>query len=767
MARERRRKNGPSAEPAQATTEGSGHAPVPLRNMGIEEFVRRIKSDINGSSGVDKRFALFLGAGCSVSSGIPAAGALVRERWIPKLLDYRPPPPMTELDAWVAQQIPGYEPANPARSYGELIDALFTTPYDRQREIEILCDGRTPSFGYAVLAQLVAQEAGRFNLVLTTNFDDLLADALYLYTPVRPLVIHHESLASFIRPTRTRPLIVKLHGDHRLAPRNTSLETATLQRAMRQYTTMALHDRGIIFMGYSGGDRGILDMLEELPDEALPFGAFWVHPEEPQGAIRAWLLRRGGVWVRSGWFDDVMLTMRNAFALQHPLADRFERIFRDYHETFNQLSRRIVQKPATDAEAKALQLAVTETEASLPGFWRPLSEALRLESTEPVKADEIYRTAIGEFPDAAPLLGAYANFLSDNRDDFDAAEAMYERAIRADPKDADVLGNYAIFLEQQRKDIPAAERRFKQAIEANPRHANNLSSYATLLNDRREFAAAEALYRRALDADPEHEGCLCNYARCLWEQGKDLDLAESMYRKAIEINPKNGTSIGNYAVFLDEHRNDMDATEAMYKRALELDPRDQQVLSNYAMFLSLRRADSDAAEKMYERAMRQGSPSVDTLRNYADFLWQKSGKLGEAEAIYAKAIEIDPDDASILVNCAQLMLARGNRQGLPMLQRVLALPDAAVSAAIRLECLFSLFAHGQATEREGVLRGIRQSVLDGVRSPGWNFAPIIDRATADGHPEDDWLVRLAAVINGIEEPAVLADWPAWQAGARE
>ena len=64
---------------------------------------------------------------------------------------------------------------------------------------------------------------------ITTNFDDLLADALYLFTNSRPLVIQHESLAAFIRPTRTRPLVVKLHGDHRLAPRNTALETEALE----------------------------------------------------------------------------------------------------------------------------------------------------------------------------------------------------------------------------------------------------------------------------------------------------------------------------------------------------------------------------------------------------------------------------------------------------------------------------------------------------------------------------------------------------------
>lgn len=69
--------------------------------MGVEEFVRRLRHD----EAADKRFAVFLGAGCSVSSGIPAAGLLVKERWLPRLRDLRAPD-RKDLDAWAATEIP-------------------------------------------------------------------------------------------------------------------------------------------------------------------------------------------------------------------------------------------------------------------------------------------------------------------------------------------------------------------------------------------------------------------------------------------------------------------------------------------------------------------------------------------------------------------------------------------------------------------------------------------------------------------------------------
>ena len=447
-----------------------------MRDIGLEEFVRRLRADTNA----EKRFALFLGAGCSVTSGIPHAGGLVRDRWLPRLRDFQSPN-RSDLTAWAKEVIPDYDPENPAHSYGALIDLLFLTPEDRQREIEDLCDGRTPSFGYAVLAQLIAQPAGRFNVVLTTNFDDLVADALYLYTEARPLVIYHESLAVFIRPTRTRPLVVKLHGDHRLSPRNTVLETETLEREIQRHAAMVLHDRGVIFIGYGGNDVGIQKLLNELPPEALPFGAYWVHPHEPQNEVRDWLSSRQGVWVRSGWFDEVMLLIRNEFSLPHPSGERFTRIFQNYHKKFQELSNSIQDRPINEAGVEALKKAVSDTEALFPDFWKAMSEARRARRQDINRAEEVYRQGLDQFPNEALLLVDYADFLSDIRKDYDAAEAMYKRALEANPKNADILGNYAIFLNNDRKDYDAAEVMYKRALEADPKHVNNCANLAGFL----------------------------------------------------------------------------------------------------------------------------------------------------------------------------------------------------------------------------------------------------------------------------------------------
>ena len=83
-----------------------------------------------------------------------------------------------------------------------------------------------------------------------------------------------------------------------------------------------------------------------------------------------------------------MLTIRSIFALPHPEPERFNRIFRDYHDKFRELSESIEKKPASDADKKVLRQAISDTEASFPNFWRAISKAERVQQSDPSRADE-------------------------------------------------------------------------------------------------------------------------------------------------------------------------------------------------------------------------------------------------------------------------------------------------------------------------------------------------------------------------------------------
>jgi Tfp pilus assembly protein PilF len=466
----------------------------PLRKISADEFARRLKDIIQQP---DKRFAIFVGAGCSVSSGIRDASNLVRNSWLPRLRDFCSPD-CTDLDQWAKGQFPDYDSQNPAALYGPLMERLFLYPEERQREIEDLCEGKFPGFGYATLSSLVTMEGGRFNVLLTTNFDDLTADALYLFTKARPLVIHHESLAGYIRPTRTRPLVIKLHGDYRLSPHNTARETQELKEDIEKQVRSVLHDRGLVFIGYGGNDQGIKKMLEVLPSEALPLGVYWTSGREPMNIMRSWLESRDAVWVEKGDFDELMLLVRDVFNLPHPTPMRFDEVFEKYKNTYDTLSRRIVSLTATAPDAAALKEAVRRTDESFPDWWAVEVAASRLKESDPDQADVIYRKGLQQFPQSAPLLSNYAKFLTDIRKDHDRAEEHYRRALTADPHNAILLGNYANFLTDIRKDHDRAEEHYRRALTADPNDATILGNYAGFLLARGRTQEGLATLERVL-----------------------------------------------------------------------------------------------------------------------------------------------------------------------------------------------------------------------------------------------------------------------------
>ncbi|MCH7843169.1 MAG: tetratricopeptide repeat protein [Chloroflexi bacterium] len=410
------------------------------------------------------------------------------------------------METWAKEEFPGYESGNAADYYGDVMQALFLNAEQRQLEIERQCEGKFPGFGYATLANLVALEGGRFNVVLTTNFDDLIADALYLYTEARPLVILHESLATYIRPTRTRPLVVKLHGDNRLSPQNTVSETEELLAGIGAQVRNLLNDRGLIFVGYGGNDKGIERMLRCLPPEALPLGIYWVSGTEPQGEIRDWLESREAVWVEKGDFDELMLLVRDVFSLRHPDQRRFERVFEQYMDTYKTLSAKVESLPDTDPDASALKQAVVRTDQSFPDWWAVGLAASRFEESDPDQADNIYREGVTQFPGSAELMGNYAAFLENVRNDYDGAEERYRRALEIEPNDADHLGNYANFLRYVRDDYDGAEDLYRRSLEIVPDDAVTLANFAGfLLAQGRDFEGLpilEKIVLRGTDHNP-------------------------------------------------------------------------------------------------------------------------------------------------------------------------------------------------------------------------------------------------------------------------
>ncbi len=623
-----------------------------IRRIEVPEFVRRLHADANDG----KHHALFLGAGCSVSSGIPSAGTLVSDRWLGRLRDLRAPE-RTNLEAWAREEVPGYDSRNPARSYGVVLDQLFLTSQDRQREIEGLCAGAEPSFGYAALAQLIAANAEVFNVVLTTNFDDLLSDALYLFTTSRPLVIPHESLATFIRSTQTRPLVVKLHGDSRLAPKNLASETELLERELHRQTTMVLRDRGLVFMGYGGEDQGVLELLDALPEEALPQGVYWVNPKAPEGRMAKWLTKRGAAWVKEGWFDEVMLFMWLKFNLKHPSRGRVDRIFHNYIKTFTRLYEGIDEKALRRGGLTELQGAASAVRAALPDSWRYLALAMRQEKQAPEKAQAIYIEGLRHFPNNVPLLGSYAMFLSGVLKDDESAERHFRMGLDSGEENEFHLANYAGFLLERRGDKEGAERLFRRAVEKAPDNPEIVASLAAFQHwIRGDASSAELGLKRALALNPNSPLALSEYAHLLAQQGKDPDLTEMMFKRALEVPGGRDDIVQGYAQFLATQRKDGARAIAVYRQAVKQRPTDLRLRLDMADFLADKLGDFATADDEYRSIAGAGADPT-LLAKLGHRLSTRDGRA--AVECYLGVLRKDPCNSTAWSELVHLLPSRG------------------------------------------------------------------------------------------------------------
>lgn len=178
--------------------------------------------------------------------------------WLTDLNDEKEPG--RPIEEWATEKnldINGFDYSRAASFYPLIDNRRFQN--DREEGyafLENAMDHAEPSFGYSVLAQIMATKPHK--VAITTNFDNLIADALSIYARKFPLVCGHESLTGYIRPDRLRrPLIAKIHRDLLLAPLSNPEEIANLGRGWTEALTKIFDVFTPIVIGHWKSD-GIL-----------------------------------------------------------------------------------------------------------------------------------------------------------------------------------------------------------------------------------------------------------------------------------------------------------------------------------------------------------------------------------------------------------------------------------------------------------------------------------------------------------------------------
>lgn len=251
-----------------------------MHTLSIDAMVRSI-----GMSR-DQPLLVFLGAGASMSSGMPSATQCIWEWKRSIFLTNNPglerqfdelslPSVRQRIQRWLDAQR-RYPVSGSADEYSVYAEACYARAEDRRRYFQEWVNRTKPGLGYQLLAELVRQRV--VTSVWTTNFDGLAARAATA-AGITAIEVGQESKDRISRPMALDELqCVSMHGDYRYdALKNTQRELSDQEAELRSALVDQLRTRPVLVCGYSGRDASVMAaFLEAYRDPAqqrLPL--FW------------------------------------------------------------------------------------------------------------------------------------------------------------------------------------------------------------------------------------------------------------------------------------------------------------------------------------------------------------------------------------------------------------------------------------------------------------------------------------------------------------
>ena len=237
----------------------------------------------------NKHFMWFLGAGASVSAGVPTAYNLITQFKInifckntgenPKLFsDMSNNTTRQNLENYFI--VNNIIPSETENDYSYYFKLAYPSREIRREKIEEAVRGRTPSYGQEILASMM--KMGLCRCIWTTNFDKLIEDAVAnLNGSTAELIVstlESQNIAREAINNERWPLLVKLHGDFQSDNIKNIEDELSQDKEYRALLLEQCKRYGIIVIGYSGRDNSIMDVLDEALASGMgfPHGLYWL-----------------------------------------------------------------------------------------------------------------------------------------------------------------------------------------------------------------------------------------------------------------------------------------------------------------------------------------------------------------------------------------------------------------------------------------------------------------------------------------------------------
>lgn len=276
-----------------------------------------------------KKYCFILGAGASISSGIPSGYSFVMS-WLNDIKssigdtgDYsaeidRRINILAKGDKEIEQKYerfrnPDYCPdlSSSLDDYNRICELRFLDDSnDENNAFYQAMDGKLPYIGYYSLSNILTSTQN--NIVITTNFDELIEKAIRDYTDVEPFPIYHSALASqAIEPVTNRPKILKIHQDIKIGGFNRQKYTSRLRTGWKKPLEQIFEEYTPIVIGYAGTDNSLMHFLRNNSAK----GIYWCHMfgSLPNPKVKKMVQQKEGNFVEILDFDHIICHLASLF----------------------------------------------------------------------------------------------------------------------------------------------------------------------------------------------------------------------------------------------------------------------------------------------------------------------------------------------------------------------------------------------------------------------------------------------------------------------
>lgn len=525
---------------------------------------------IKESNGNGERFCFILGSGASVESGIPS-GSTLEMQWMDCLmgrLEDRGTPAMDSGETckiaealWDEKAIEhefseikkAWQNAKkenkpvPSKYYFDIYKLRFhANPRNGYSYLEKIMERCSPSLGYHTLAKLLT-ENNLNNLVITTNFDSLVEDALFLYTDKKPLVVSHESLADYMEANIQRPIVAKVHRGLMYAPFNSPETTHELKAEWRRALSYAFSTYIPIVIGYAGGDRSLMSFLEE-DSTTMRNGVYWCYrgksdPSDlPEANIQKFVEDKCGYFVAIDGFDALMVEIGKTLyedairpgRTEERLREKHEKRVQQYNEQWDKLNKKPEMKESlqemNEAEQREEERREEKKELTAWDYIRRGDRASEEGHKEEAVAE--YTEAIRKDPRNS---AAYNNrgIVYDELGQYERALENYDKAVELDPNCAKAYNNRGIVHDDLGQYEKALED-YDKAIELDPNYAFAYNNRGVVYSKMNQHEKAIEDCTKAIQLDPKYKKAYINRAKAYRAVGEEA-LAAADEKTAEEL----------------------------------------------------------------------------------------------------------------------------------------------------------------------------------------------------------------------------------------